>query len=113
MAEEFKKYKDILAREQKEFREEMEGVVGAFLSFQFIKEKPDLKWVWLDIVMNFAILLLNLMVCSLYHSLWQLFKGLDQGLSSYEVVLALYEREVGPKPEKVHHFFEHVVSKRY
>ena len=34
-------------------------------------------------------------------------------MSSYEVTLALYEREVGPKPERVCHFFEHVVSKRY
>ena len=34
MVEEFKKYKDILAREQKEFREEMERAVGAFLPFQ-------------------------------------------------------------------------------
>ena len=45
MAEEFKKYKDILAREQKKFREEMERAGGAFLSFQFVKEKWDLKQV--------------------------------------------------------------------
>ena len=45
MAEEFKKYKDILAREQKEFREEMEREVSAFLPFQLVKEKRDLKWV--------------------------------------------------------------------
>ena len=45
MVEEFKKYKDILARGQKEFREEMERVIGAFLSFQSIKEKQDLKQV--------------------------------------------------------------------
>ena len=45
MAEEFKKYKDILAREQKEFREEMEREVGAFLPFQLVKEKWDLKQV--------------------------------------------------------------------
>ena len=31
--------------------------------------------------------------------------GLDPELSSYEAALALYEREVGPKPEKVCHFF--------
>ena len=33
-------------------------------------------------------------------------------MNSYEVALALYEREVGPKPEKVCIFFKHVVSKR-
>ena len=54
---------------------------------------------------------LNFMVCSLQHGLWVIFYGLDLELSSYEVVLALYEREVGPKPEKVCHFFEHVVLK--
>ena len=43
MVEEFKKYKDILAREQKEFREEMEREVSAFLPFQLVKEKQDLK----------------------------------------------------------------------
>ena len=45
MAEEFKKYKDILAREQKEFREEMEREVSAFLPFQLDKEKQNLKQV--------------------------------------------------------------------
>ena len=45
MVEEFIKYKDILAREQKEFREEKEREVGAFLTFQLVKEKQDLKWV--------------------------------------------------------------------
>ena len=45
MAEEFKKYKDILAREQREFREEMEREVRAFLPFQLDKEKQDLNWV--------------------------------------------------------------------
>ena len=36
-------------------------------------------------------------------------QGLDPSLSSYEVALALYEREAGPKPEKVcHFFFEHM-----
>ena len=43
MAEEFKKYKDILAREWKEFREEMEREVSAFLSFQLDREQWDLK----------------------------------------------------------------------
>ena len=38
MAEEFKKYKDILVREQKEFREEMEREVSAFLPFLLDKE---------------------------------------------------------------------------
>ena len=33
MAEEFKKYKDILAREQKDFREGMEREVSASLPF--------------------------------------------------------------------------------
>ena len=45
MAEEFKKYKDILAREQKEFREEMKREVSTLLPFQLDKEKWDLKWV--------------------------------------------------------------------
>ena len=33
MAEEFRKYKDILAREHKEFREQMERELSAFLPF--------------------------------------------------------------------------------
>ena len=33
MAEEFKKYKDILAREKMEFREEMEREVSSFVAF--------------------------------------------------------------------------------
>ena len=45
MAEEFKKYKDILARKQKEFREEMEREVSAFLSFQLDREQWDLNQV--------------------------------------------------------------------
>ena len=42
MAEECK---DILVREQKEFREEMEREISAFLPFQLVKEKQDLKQV--------------------------------------------------------------------
>ena len=40
-----------------------------------------------------------------------LLQGLNPGLSRYEATLALYEREAGPKPEKVCHFvfFEHVL----
>ena len=45
MVAEFKKYKDILAREQKEFREEMEREAVAFLPFQLVKGKWDLKQV--------------------------------------------------------------------
>ena len=45
MVEEFIKYKDILAREQKEFREEMEREVSTFLPFHLVKEKQDWKWV--------------------------------------------------------------------
>ena len=45
MVEEFKKYKDILMREQKGFREEMEREVSTFLSFQLDREKWDLNWV--------------------------------------------------------------------
>ena len=43
MAEELKKYKDILVREQKEFREEMERDVSASLPLQLVKEKQDLR----------------------------------------------------------------------
>ena len=43
MAEEFQKYKNILAREQKEFREEMEREVSASLPFQWVKEWQDLR----------------------------------------------------------------------
>ena len=53
------------------------------------------------------------MICSLQYNLWVLLYGLDLELSGYKVALVLYEREVGPKPEKVCHFsFEHMVSKR-
>ena len=45
MADEFKKYKDIFAREQKEFREKMEREVSALLPFQLDKEKWNLKQV--------------------------------------------------------------------
>ena len=34
-----------------------------------------------------------------------LLQGLDPTLTSYEAALALYEREVGQKPEKLCHFF--------
>ena len=34
-----------------------------------------------------------------------LLQGLDPSLIGYEAALALYEREVGQKPEKVCHFF--------
>ena len=42
--------------------------------------------------------------------LFILLQGLNPGLSRYEAALALYEREAGLKPEKVHHFvfFKHV-----
>ena len=43
MAEEFQKYKNILAREQKEFREEMETEVSASFPCQLVKEKQDLR----------------------------------------------------------------------
>ena len=43
MAEEFKKYKDILARDCKEFREQMEREVHAFLPFQIDREKQYLN----------------------------------------------------------------------
>ena len=39
MAEELQKYKDILARECKEFREQMEREVSIFLPFQIDREK--------------------------------------------------------------------------
>ena len=45
MVAEFKKYKDTLAREQKEFREEMEREVSAFLPFQLGRERQDLNQV--------------------------------------------------------------------
>ena len=51
MAEELKKYKDILAREQKEFREEMEREVSAFLPFQLVKEKVGSE---MGVTVNFA-----------------------------------------------------------
>ena len=43
--------------------------------------------------------------------LFILLQGLDPKLSGYEAALRLYEREVGPKPEKVCHFvfFKHVL----
>ena len=43
MAEEFQKYKNILAREQKEFWEEIERKVSASLPSQLVKEKQDLR----------------------------------------------------------------------
>ena len=44
-----------------------------------------------------------------------LLQGLDPGLSGYEAALALYEREVGPKLEKVCHlaFPEHMLLKEF
>ena len=39
MAEEFQKYKDILAREQKEFKEEMKREVSDSLPSQLSKER--------------------------------------------------------------------------
>ena len=45
MAEEFQKYKDILAREQNEFKEEMKREVSASVSSQLSKEKQNLQHV--------------------------------------------------------------------
>ena len=45
MAEEFQKYKDILAREQQEFKEEMMREVSASLPSQLSKERQNLKCV--------------------------------------------------------------------
>ena len=43
--------------------------------------------------------------------LFILLQCIDPRLSGYKAALALYEREAGPKPEKVCHFvsFEHVL----
>ena len=43
--------------------------------------------------------------------LFILLQGLNPKLSGYKAALALYEREMGPKPEKVCHFvfFEHAL----
>ena len=68
MAEELKKYKDILAREQKEFKE-MKREVSASLPSQLSKEKQNLKHVTIDFALNFVIFsLLNFIPCSLYNS---------------------------------------------
>ena len=45
MAEEFQKYKNILTREQKEFKEEMERGVSVSLPCQLVKEKENLMHV--------------------------------------------------------------------
>ena len=45
MVEELQKYKDILAREQKEFNEEMKREVSASLPSQLSKEKQNLMHV--------------------------------------------------------------------
>ena len=45
MTEEPQKYKDILAREKKEFKEEMKKEVSASLPSQLSKEKQNLKYV--------------------------------------------------------------------
>ena len=45
VVEELQKYKDILAREQKEFKEEMKREVSASLPSQLSKEKQNLKCV--------------------------------------------------------------------
>ena len=43
-----------------------------------------------------------------------LLQGLDPNLSGYKVALALYECEVGKKPEKLCHlvFLEHVLFRK-
>ena len=48
-------------------------------------------------------------------SLKILLQGLDPSLSGYEVALALYEREEGPRPENVCHlvFPEHMLLKEF
>ena len=44
-----------------------------------------------------------------------LLQGLDPGLSGYQAALALYDREMGKKPEKVCHlvFLEHMLLKEF
>ena len=66
MVEEFIKYKDILAREQKEFREEKEREVGAFLTFQLVQRKAGSEMGVTRLCNEFCnFSLLNFMVCSL------------------------------------------------
>ena len=71
MAEEFKKYKDILAREHEEFKEEMEREASALLPFQLDNEKQNFEAGVVRLCNEFSkISLLNFMVCSLYCNLW-------------------------------------------
>ena len=90
MAEEFKKYKDILARECEEFKEEMEREVSALLPFQLINEKWNFEAGVVRLCNEFSkISLLIFMVCSLHCNLWILLYCLDPGPSGYKVALAL------------------------
>ena len=45
MAEELQKYKDIMARQQREFKEEMKREVSVSLPSQLSKEKQNVKHV--------------------------------------------------------------------
>ena len=44
-----------------------------------------------------------------------LLQGLDPNLQGHQAALALYEKEVGPKPKKVHHFgfLKHVLLEEF
>ena len=90
MAEELQKYKDILAREQKE---------------------PE-ACVTINFVLNFCNFpLLDFILCFLYNGSWILFKGIDPEMSGYEVALA-YTREkqdLNQKRYAIFFFFEHMV----
>ena len=73
MADEFKKYKDILAREQKEFREEMEREVRTFFAFSIRQKKVGSEPGVNDFVTNFVTFFsLDFMICSLQDNLWVL-----------------------------------------
>ena len=119
MAKEFEKYKRILEREDKEFKEAMKAEVSTSLLSNLSKMKDTTleKHVLLPILHQnlFNFLLIDIPFHS-YNNNIILFQGLDPGLSRYEVALALYERAVGSHPEKVCHvpfsLTTHMVSRK-
>ena len=107
MAEEFEKYKRILKREDEDFKEVMKAEVSTSLPSNSSKQNKRYNSGKTCVIAILHRNLLNfLLIDILFHSYNNnivLFLGLDPSLSSYEVALALYEREVGPHSEKVCH----------
>ena len=117
MSDEWRKYKVIQEQEDKVFREVLEKEVSISLSSEDVKLQLSIGIITqthTDFLISRQHLTPSswLVVTESFLLKWVLILllGLDPNTSWYEVVLQLYKREVGPRPEKVCHFFSLVIA---